>query len=67
MRKTPTTLSLDDSVLDYISHIAEMNHVSRSKAAEIVFGLVQDYFTDQQIALEFQVRQPIDYRKKARD
>jgi hypothetical protein len=69
MRKISTSMTLTESTTEFITHIAEINHISKSQATELLSEMVQDYFSDEQIRMELQVRGAIDGRrsKKPRD
>ena len=62
-------MTLTESTTEFITHIAEINHISKSQATELFSEMVQDYFSDEQIRMELQVRGAIDGRrsKKSRD
>ena len=57
-------MTLDNSILEFISRVAEMNNISRSKAVELIASVVSDYFSDSQLLQEHQVRGVIDGRRK---
>lgn len=64
MRKQITSVTLSPPTLEFVDHIAEINSVSRSKAMELLIDLVQDYFTEKQIAMEYEMRGVLDGRAK---
>jgi hypothetical protein len=52
-------------LIQYTDQIAEMNGTSRSKTLELFIGIIQDYFTSDQLYLEYSTRGDIDGRKKS--
>ena len=62
--KKNVNATIETELIDYLNQISKTNKVSRSKALELVISLVQDYFTDDQIALEHNARGVIDRRFK---
>jgi hypothetical protein len=69
MRKVATSMTLTESTIEFISHIAEMNDISKSQTMELFSEMVKDYFSNDQIKLELQTRDSFDGRigKKSRD
>ena len=65
MRKPTVSMKMDTSILEYVDQIAEINGTSRSKTLELFIGIIQDYFTDDQLYLEYTTRGDIDGRKKS--
>lgn len=51
-------------LIQYTDQIAEINGTSRSKTLELFIGIIQDYFTTDQLYLEHTARGDIDGRKK---
>lgn len=64
MRKIVTSMALRKSSCDFINRVAEINHISRSQATELLSDMVQDYFSDEQIRMEHEVRGVFDGRRK---
>ena len=56
-------MKMDKDLLAYIDQIAEQNATSRSKTIELFISIVRDYFTNDQLFQEQNVRGEIDGRK----
>jgi metal-responsive CopG/Arc/MetJ family transcriptional regulator len=68
MKKAKVSFRLPEDLVEFLDKIAEENGIPRSRAVELVTNIARDYFSDNQISLEHQVRDYMDGRsKKFRD
>lgn len=65
MRKPVVSMKMDTGILEYVDQIAAQNQTSRSKTIELLINIVQSYFTNDQIYLEYTVHEEKDGRKKS--
>ena len=63
--KQNVSARLAKDLIQYTDQIAEINGISRSKTLELFIGIIQDYFTTNQLYLENTVRGEIDGRRKS--
>jgi hypothetical protein len=68
MRRQVVQARIASSAIDFIDHVAEMNSVSRSKVVEMLAFIVNDYFSDEQLKMEYNVRKHSEMKdgRKAR-
>lgn len=57
-------MTLPEPVVSYLDRLAEINHTNRSRTVEILTDMIQEYFTEEQLKLEFQYRAGTDNRTK---
>ena len=62
--KRSICMTIAPEYVEYLEHIAEINNTSRSKSLELIISMVQDYLTDAQLVMEYNVRGEIDGRVK---
>lgn len=67
MRKNPVSMTLKPASISFLTRVAEINHLSRSQAADLMFDMVQDYFSDEQLQAEARARKTTDYRRTNND
>ena len=64
MKRTQICLTIKESADTFIRKVAEVNDISRSQATELLSDIVQDYFSNEQIKMEHEVRGVFDGRRK---
>ena len=64
MKKLHVSLRLPEDTIEFANKVAETNGISRSKAVELIIDITRDYFSDNQLSLEHQVRGNKDGRFK---
>lgn len=67
MRKQQTSVTLKPTTVEYLDRLAEINRCKRSNVIDFLSEMVQDYFNEPKLRIEYDTRWRMEEMKKARD